>query len=128
MPRLMRILAVALLTAGCALPTLANGCWDCEPEPPIEEPEPPAPPALPIYRPSDRDPLTTPAYYPCCVRDGAVVVLRRDLFSSTARTLRRCERAIARHGRLDNEDQRIGALEAALAILQLKRSAEDARP
>jgi hypothetical protein len=37
-------------------------------------------------------------------------------------------RRIARHGRLDNEDQRIGALEAALAILQLKRSAEDARP
>jgi hypothetical protein len=33
---------------------------------------------------------------------------------------------MARHNEvLDNDDQKIGALEAALAILRLKRSAED---
>jgi hypothetical protein len=34
---------------------------------------------------------------------------------------------MARHNEvLDNDDQKIGVLEAALAILRLKRSAEDA--
>jgi hypothetical protein len=35
-------------------------------------------------------------------------------------------RRIARFGGLDNDDQKIGALEAALAVMQLKASAEDA--
>jgi hypothetical protein len=37
-----------------------------------------------------------------------------------------CRRIVKKEGMLKTEDMKIGALEAALAILRLKRSADDA--
>ena len=65
--------------------------WNGDPEPEVV-PEPPKPP---LHTGSDRDPVIKPQVYPCCIKDGVVVVKRRDLFSSEERTKRRCERAIA---------------------------------
>jgi hypothetical protein len=51
---------------------------------------------------------------------------RAGWHAGLAAAVAECQRLARHNGFLDNEDQKIGALEAALAILRLKRSVENA--
>jgi hypothetical protein len=88
--KLALILILVLASPAIALDLDWNGDPEPEPEPPVVTL------TAPIRTGSDRDPVSTPTVYPCCIKDGAVVVLRRDMFSSEARTKRRCKRALKR--------------------------------
>jgi len=83
-------------------PVAAEGCWDCEPEAPTEEPEPepePDTPTTPPDRSTDswvdrHGALPTSRPLPCCIRDGKLAP-KPTLFMSVTRALQICEKAKA---------------------------------